>query len=65
MGCRPRLRSKLINQNHWMIEREASARKNNNHNTERQGEMGGQMNWTISLQARAGQALSKTERMRE
>lgn len=48
-----------------MIEREASARKNNNHNTERQGEMGGQMNWTISLQARAGQALSKTERMRE
>lgn len=48
-----------------MIEREASARKNNNHNTERQGEMGGQMNWTISLQARAGQALSKTERMQE
>lgn len=48
-----------------LIEREASARKNNNHNTERQREMGGQMNWTTSLQARAGQALSKTERMRE
>lgn len=38
-----------------------SERKNNNHNSERQGEIGEQMNWTISLGARAeGQALCKT-----
>lgn len=44
--------------------REGSARKNNNHDGERRGEMGEQMNWTISLRAQAeGQALSKTERM--
>lgn len=41
-----------------------SERKNNNHNSERRGEIGEQMNWTISLRARAeGQALCKTERM--
>lgn len=37
-----------------------SERKNNNHNSERRGEIGEQMNWTISLQALAeGQALCK------
>lgn len=41
-----------------------SERKNNNHNGERRGEIGEQMNWTISLRARAeGQVLCETERM--
>ena len=34
--------------------------RNNKHNGERQGEIGGQMNWTISHRARAeGQAKPK------
>lgn len=45
-----------------MAEAGASARRNNNHNGKRRGEIGEQMNWTISLGAGAeGQALCKTE----
>lgn len=46
-----------------MVEAGASARRNNNHNGTRRGEIGGQMNWTISLGAGAkGQALCKPEK---
>lgn len=48
-----------------MAEAGASARRNNNHNGKRRGEIGEQMNWTISLGAGAeGQALCKTEKER-
>lgn len=67
-GGRPSPRCKLINQSPRMMAEAGaggeSERKNNNHNGERQGEIEEQMNWTISLWARAeGQALCKTERM--
>ena len=67
-GGRPSLRWKLINQSPRMMAKAGaggeSKRKDNNHNGERRGEIGGQMNWTISLRAWAeGQALCKTESM--
>lgn len=46
-----------------MAEAGASARRNNNHDGESRGEIGEQMNWTMSLGAGAGgQALCKTEK---